>query len=90
VDVTGKSFTKSNYTQEIVDLLNNPDKSTFNAIRQVVADNGIRDFSEIYRALYDNTQSAARIITIAEGMHNSVTSIDKEITFMATISKLLQ
>jgi hypothetical protein len=55
-----------------------------------VADNDIRDFSEIYRALYDSTQSATKIIVIAEGIHNSVTSIDKEITFMSTISKLLQ
>ncbi len=89
IDIEGKSFTKSNYVQEIVDLIKEPNKSTFNAVRQIVADNGIRDFSDIYRALYDNTSSAAHIIMIAEGIHNSVTSIDKEICFMATIAKLL-
>ena len=90
VDITGKSFTKSNYVQEIVDKITSPTKSTLNEVRQIVADNDIRDFSEIYRALYDSTQSATKIIVIAEGIHNSVTSIDKEITFMSTISKLLQ
>jgi replication factor C small subunit len=90
VDITGKSFTKSNYVQEIVDKITSPTKSTLNEVRQIVADNDIRDFSEIYRALYDSTQSAIKIIIIAEGIHNSVTSIDKEITFVSTISKLLQ
>ena len=90
VDITGKSFTKSNYVQEIVDKITSPTKLTLNEVRQIVADNDIRDFSEIYRALYDSTQSATKIIVIAEGIHNSVTSIDKEITFMSTISKLLQ
>ena len=35
------------------------------------------------------TSSAQQIIIIAEGIHNSVNSPDREITFMATISKLL-
>lgn len=90
VDITGKSFTKSNYVQEIVDKITSPTKSTLNEVRQIVADNDIRDFSEIYRALYDSTQSATKIIVIAEGIHNSVTSLDKEISFMSTIAKLLQ
>jgi DNA polymerase III delta prime subunit len=90
IDITGKSFTKSNYVQEIVDLLLKPDKNTFNVIRQIVADNEVRDFSEIYRAIYDSTSSATRIIIIAEGVHNSVTSLDKEITFCSTIAKLLE
>jgi hypothetical protein len=50
----------------------------------------VRDFTEIYRALYDSTSTATKIIVIAEGIHNSVTSLDKEITFMSTVAKLLQ
>jgi hypothetical protein len=90
INIEGKSFSKSNYIQEIVDKITTPTKTTLTEVRQIVADNDIRDFSEIYRALYDSTQSATKIIVIAEGIHNSVTSIDKEITFMSTISKLLQ
>jgi DNA polymerase III delta prime subunit len=89
IDIKGKSFTKSNYVQEIVDKITKPTKTTLTEVRQIIADEGIRDFSDIYRALYDSTSSAAKIIVIAEGIHNSVTSIDKEITFCSTVAKLL-
>jgi DNA polymerase III delta prime subunit len=84
----GKSFTKSNYVQDIIDKLQT--KDAFTEIRQIVADNGVKDFTEIYRALYDNTTNAKSIITIAEGVYNSMNSPDKEITFMSTIAKLLE
>jgi len=90
INIEGRAFSKSNYIQEIVDKITTPSKTTLTEVRQIVADNDIRDFSEIYRALYDNTQSSTQIIVIAEGIHNSVTSLDKEITFMSTIAKLLQ
>ena len=83
----GKSFTKSNYVQDIIDKLKT--KDAFTEIRQIIADNGVKDFTEIYRALYDNTTDAKSIITIAEGVHNSMNSPDKEITFMSTIAKLI-
>jgi replication factor C small subunit len=89
LSVEGKSFTKSNYVKEIVDLAFSKDKDAFTKIRQIVADNGVKQFNELYRALYDATANPVQIITIAEGMHNSVNSQDQEITFMATISKLM-
>ena len=87
LSIQGKSFTKSNYVQDIIDKLKS--KNGFTEIRQIVADNGIKDFTEIYKALYDNTTDAKSIITIAEGIHNSMNSPDKEITFMSTIAKLI-
>ena len=89
LSIEGKSFTKSNYVKEIVELILNKNKDTFQKVRQIVADNGVKDFTELYRALYDVTSDAQQIIIIAEGVHNSVNSPDREITFMATISKLL-
>ena len=89
LSIEGKSFTKSNYVKEIVELITNKNKDTFQKVRQIVADNGVKDFTELYRALYDVTSDAQQIIIIAEGVHNSVNSPDREITFMATISKLL-
>jgi replication factor C small subunit len=85
----GKSFTKSNYVKEIVDLINKPNKDTFTQIRQIIADNGLRDFTDIYRAIYDATHQPDKIIVVAEGLHNSATSPDREITFMSTIAKLI-
>lgn len=89
LNIEGKSFTKSNYVQEIVDLALSKDKDRFTKIRQIVADNGLKDFTELYRALYDATSDAQQIIIIAEGIHNSTNSPDREITFMSTIAKLL-
>jgi replication factor C small subunit len=89
LSIEGRSFTKSNYVKEITDLLNKPTKDTFNQIRQVVADNSVRDFTEIYRAIYDSIDEPTKIIVVAEGLHNSATSMDREITFMSTIAKLL-
>ena len=73
----------------LLKLVLNKNKDTFQKVRQIVADNGVKDFTELYRALYDVTSDAQQIIIIAEGVHNSVNSPDREITFMATISKLL-
>jgi replication factor C small subunit len=89
LSIEGKHFTKSDYVKEIVSLLETPSKNTFNQIRQIIADNGVKDFTELYRALYDMTSDAQRIIIIAEGVHNSTNSPDREITFMSTIAKLL-
>ena len=89
LSIEGKSFTKSNYVKEIVELITNKNKDTFQKVRQIVADNGVKDFTELFRALFDSTSDAQQIIIIAEGLHNSVNSPDREITFMSTIVKLL-
>ena len=80
---------KSNPTQQVIEELNKQSKDSFTKIRQIVADANLRDFTELYRALFDNTSSAASIIIIAEGQYQSVTAVDKEINFMSTIAKLL-
>jgi hypothetical protein len=69
--------------------MSSPSSDSFTKVRQIIADNSVRDFTELYKSLYDNTTEASKIITIAEGLHNSAISSDREITFMATIAKLL-
>lgn len=66
-----------------------------NEIRQIIADAGVRDFTELYRLLYDQVQQYApnkipqTIIHIAEGQFRDAFVPDKEITFMATIYNIL-
>lgn len=66
-----------------------------NQIRQIIADAGVRDFTELYRLLYDKVQDYApdkipqTIIHIAEGQFRDSFVPDKEITFMATIYNIL-
>jgi replication factor C small subunit len=69
---------------------------TFNEIRQLVADNDIKMFDEYYALLYEKAEEYSKgkeiisIITIAEYMYQSSLVVDKEITFMACIAKILK
>ena len=65
-------------------------------IRQLLADNSITDYAELYRLLYDeidtysNGKVAECILAIAEGQYQDVQVVDKEINFMSTIIKILR
>ncbi len=82
---------------KIMDTLtsNQPSTNKVQEIRQIVADAGIRDFTELYRLLYDKVQDYApnkipqTIIHIAEGQYRDAFVVDKEINFMATMYNIL-
>ena len=65
-------------------------------IRQLLANNSITDYAELYRLLYDeietysNGKVAECILAISEGQYQDVQVVDKEINFMSTIVKLLR
>ena len=87
--ITDGNLQKANPSKEIIDELNKRSKDSFTKIRQIIADSNLRDFTELYRALYDNTKAASDIIIIAEGQYQAVSAVDKEINFMSTVAKLL-
>lgn len=70
--------------------------STFNQIRQLVADSSPRFFDEFYSFLYQHTadfsrgKEAVSILILAEGVFQSSFVVDRELTFMATIARLLK
>ena len=78
---------------EMLKKYNSP--STFNEIRQLIADNNTRCYEGLYQELYDKVDVYASdrqsliILTIAEYMYQSNLVVNKEITFMACISKIL-
>jgi len=82
------------YTDQIIDLIKLKDAKAFNQIRQIVADSNIRDYNELYRALFENLDSfhnpVLGTIIIAESQYQSVMAPDKEITFMGCIANLLK
>ena len=45
------------YTDQIINLIKSKDSKAFNQIRQLVADSNIRDYNELYRALFENLDS---------------------------------
>lgn len=73
---------------------NNP--KAFNEIRQIVNDSGIKMFEELYTELYDRAEEFAPdkeinvIIEVSESIYQSAMVVDKEITFMACIAKLIK
>ena len=68
----------------------------FNEIRQLVNDAGTRMFEELYSELYDKVDEYATnnqvdvIISISEHIYQSSMVVDKEITFMACIAKIIK
>jgi replication factor C small subunit len=90
IDVS--SVIQNDYKIQLVDKLSNG--VDFNDIRQLIADNSVSDYSELYRLLYDEIsvygkgKEAECILAIAEGQYQDVNVVDKEINFMSTIIKL--
>ncbi len=56
-------------------------------------DSNVRDYNELYRVLFEKaeefTNSAVATLIIADYQYKSINSPDREICFMACISKLL-
>jgi replication factor C small subunit len=80
---------QNNIGTEILNELKNKSSESFTKIRQIITDNNVKDFTEYYRLLFNNTSSAIDIITIGESQYQSVSHPDKEICFMTCITKLL-
>lgn len=68
---------------------------SFKNIRQLLVDNQIRDFTDLYRFLYDNVDDYARgsiaqvMLLIAEAQYQDSLVVDKEINVMSMIIKIL-
>lgn len=88
----------SDIHNKIINILKTTDTSisSFNEIRQLVADNDIRVFDEFYTLLYYKVSEYGKgkdipiIMTIAEYLHQSSLVVDKEITFMACIAGIFK
>ena len=79
----------SNYIEQIIDEVKSKNKTSFNNIRQIIADNNIAFFDQLYKQLYDSFDSPEITIIVADHLYKQSFVGDKEICFMACISKLL-
>ena len=92
-----QSLVEANYMNKILDILSsNEDKKTmFTNIRQLLADSQVKDFSNLYRFLYDNLESyatghvASVILIIADAQYKDSFIVDKEIGVMSMFIQLL-
>ena len=92
-----QALIESNYVDKIITLLSSkPDKKQlFISVRQLLADSQVKDYSGLYRALYDNLESfatghiAGMILIIAEAQYQDSFVVDKEINVMAMFVKII-
>lgn len=82
---------------KVIDTLssNLPFKDKVNEVRKIVADAQVQDFTELYQTLYQNVEVYAptkipqAVIAIDDGQFRDGQVPDKELTFMATLYKIL-
>ena len=92
IDTT--SVIQNNYKLQLLEMLSNGVK--LNDIRQLIADNSISDYSELFRLLYDEVDNYGKgkqsecIMNIAEAQYQDVHVVDKEINFMSLIIRLIR
>ena len=96
--VNQKEMIDADYKLKILEILNDKridKKASFKQIRQIIADNSISVFSDIYKLLYDKLDEYATghlapiILILAEMDYKSSFVVDKEINFMSTILQIL-
>lgn len=87
-----------NAKTQLIEILKSESTSatSFNKIRQLIADSGIRHYEELYQTLFDRVddyapkQQSAAILVVAEYLYQSSMVVNKEIVFMACVAKLLE
>ena len=98
LEVDKKEILDADYKLKILDILKESKSKSekFKDIRQIVADNSIVHFEDVFKLLFDNMSEygtgnvAAIIVLLAEMEYKSSFVVDKEINFMSTIVQLLE
>ena len=90
------SIIQNDYKLKLLEILKTQDKKTaFKDIRQLLADNKITDFADLFRLLYDEVDGygkghvAESILVIAKYELSDGQVVDKEINAMAMLIELL-
>ena len=91
------STVQANYADNVIKVLQKGGdvKQQFIEIRQIITDSKLRDFTPLYRSLYDGVDSYGHskvgqtILNIADGQYKDTMVVDKEINVMAMILNIL-
>lgn len=92
-----QSLIEANYLDKVVDILTDKSdkKSAFNSIRQLLADSQVKDYTPLYRHLYDNLNKfatghiAQTILILAEAQYKDSFVVDHEINVMAMFIQII-
>ena len=90
------STADQDYRNKLVELLKTPSKAgVFTQIRQLVADAAFSNYEELYKYLFEKVddyapnKQAEVILNLADAVYQSSLVFEREITFVATMHKLL-
>ena len=91
-----ESLVQANYMTKLLDILQKEDKKTcFQSIRQLINDSKVKDFTALYKFLFDEVDIYAKghiasvILILAESQYQDAFAVDKELHVMATMVKLI-
>jgi replication factor C small subunit len=92
-----QSIIENNYMLKLLEILKTErdKKKCFTSIRQLLADSKVKQYTDLYKFLYDEVESFApnkladSIVVIAEAQYKDSFVVDKEINVMAMIIQLL-
>ena len=92
-----QTILQADFKNKIVDILAGGEekRNAYIQIRQLVGDNKVNDFAELYSALYERLDDYAAgntanvILELSQGQFRDALVIDKEICFMATIIAII-
>jgi replication factor C small subunit len=96
LEIDKESLVQANYMTKLLNILQKEDKKTcFQSIRQLINDSKVRDFTALYKFLFDEIDEYAKghiasvILILAESQYQDAFAVDKEIHIMATMVKLI-
>ena len=95
--VDKQTILQADFKNKIVDILASGEekRNAYIQIRQLVGDNKVNDFAELYSILYERLDDYAAgntanvILELSQGQFRDALVIDKEICFMATIIAII-
>lgn len=95
--VDKQSLIESNYMTKVLEILKSKGdrKQVFASLRQLLVDSQVKDYSALYKFLYDNLDSfatghiAAIILILAEAQYQDSFVVDREINVSAMFVKII-
>mgnify|MGYP003675342353 FL=1 len=97
LEIDKQSLVQANYMTKLLDILQNDGdkKSCFQNIRQLINDSKVKDFTALYKFLFDEIDTygtghvASIILILAEAQYQDAFAVDKEIHIMSTMIKII-
>tara|TARA_B100000683_G_scaffold116900_1_gene114972 strand:- start:685 stop:1614 length:930 start_codon:yes stop_codon:yes gene_type:complete len=97
LQIDKESLVQANYMTKLLDILQNTNdkKACFQNIRQLINDSKVKDFTALYKYLFDEIDNYAKghiasvILILAEAQYQDAFAVDKEIHVMATMIKII-